>query len=372
MSFELRRDDVSALALGSAVLGTGGGGNSYYGQLVARRVLDDASVVKVIGIEEMEPASYAITSAAVGAPLVCLEKPPSMLALQAGFECVKGALPGSIGAFFAAEIGGLQCMFPLILAAQTGMPLLDGDGMGRAFPEVQMATFAIYGTTPGLPSAVSGDRGLLFDRISEGPQSPETVRESDPPGIAAERFLRRVCAEQGGLIYMTAAFDHPSLMRTLVRGSIELALRIGKAIESARNRNAPAADAIVEVSDGRQFIAGKVVDLERQFRAGHDWGRVRIEGVEGDKGRRAEIDFKNEYLVLRLDDQVVLTVPDLITLIETETGTPVSTDILRPGLRVTVLGLPCSRLLSTERALRSVGPAAFGYDLPYVPLSKSD
>jgi uncharacterized protein len=97
---------------------------------------------------------------------------------------------------------------------------------------------------------------------------------------------------------------------------------------------------------------------------------VRLDGVEEDRGRVAEIAFKNEYLILSLDGEVALTVPDLITLAETETGTPVSTDIVRPGLRVTVLGLPASCLLTTAAALKSVGPGAFGYDLAYVPLRR--
>jgi DUF917 family protein len=84
--------------------------------------------------------------------------------------------------------------------------------------------------------------------------------------------------------------------------------------------------------------------------------------------RRAEIAFKNEYLILKLDEQVALTVPDLITIVETETGNPVTTEILRPGLRVTIVGFPCSPLMRTTQALKAVGPAAFGYDLPYVPL----
>jgi hypothetical protein len=93
---------------------------------------------------------------------------------------------------------------------------------------------------------------------------------------------------------------------------------------------------------------------------------VRVEGVDEDRGHRAEIAFKNEYLIVKLDDEVVLTVPDLIALVETESGTPVSTDILRPGLRVTVLALPASPLLTTPIALKSVGPSAFGYNLPYI------
>jgi|HubBroStandDraft_1064217.scaffolds.fasta_scaffold72724_2 DUF917 family protein len=84
--------------------------------------------------------------------------------------------------------------------------------------------------------------------------------------------------------------------------------------------------------------------------------------------RQARLVFGTHSLVLKLDDAVVLTVRDLIAVVETDAGAPVSTEILRPGLRVTLVGLPCSPLMRTERALRSVGPAAFGYDLPYVAL----
>jgi len=299
MSFEITRHDISALAIGSAVLGTGGGGNSYYGQLAANRLLADDASIRVIGINEMDPVSFAITSAAIGAPLVCLEKPPSLLALQSGFESVRAALKGTVGAFFAAEIGGLQCMFPLLLAAQCGVPLLDGDSIGRAFPELQMSTFAIYGTTHGLPSALSGDRGLLMAGF---PQTRGPRPTSEPPGIELERVLRRVCAENGGLIYMTAAYDYESLHRTLIRGTISLSLKIGREIETARANHEDPEAAICKIAHGKRFVGGKIVDVQRTFRGGHDWGSILIEGVNKDRGRRAAIDFKNEYLILNLDD----------------------------------------------------------------------
>jgi DUF917 family protein len=200
MSFEIRRHDIAALALGSTVLGCGGGGNSYYGQLVASRVLGADSAVRVIDIDEMDPRAFALTSAAVGAPLICLEKPPSMSALRVGVDSAKSLLRESIGAFFAAEIGGLQCMFPLMLAAQTGLPLLDGDGMGRAFPELQMSTFSIYGTTPGLPTILSSDRGVLFDNVAAMLQHLPAVSAASclthPKAIAAIEW-RRTAATTG-------------------------------------------------------------------------------------------------------------------------------------------------------------------------------
>src|SRR5215472_9133632 len=194
MSYAIRRSDVSALALGSAVLGCGGGGNSYYGQLVARRLLSEETAVRVIDVDEMDPGSFAISPAAVGATLVALEKPPSLIALRAGLAAVTPAIKGPLTAFFAGEIGGLQCIFPLLAAAQAGLPLLDGDGMGRAFPELQMTTFSIYGTTRGLPHALSSDRGILPLLPINNHPAPAS---SEPPGIHFERAVRKVCTEEG-------------------------------------------------------------------------------------------------------------------------------------------------------------------------------
>jgi uncharacterized protein len=245
---------------------------------------------------------------------------PSLSALCVSYESITGVLGKRVGAFVTAEIGGLQCMFPLMLAAQTGLPLLDGDGIERAFTEIQMCTFMIYGTTPGLPMALSGDNGLLL--APEVPRADPAYREADgePRGIAVERRLRKICSDNGGLIYMTTTFDLESMVRTLIRGTIGLALALGRAVESARASRTDPIAAIVEVGNGRRFIGGKIIDVERRFRAGHDWGSVSIEGVDADRGRRAEIAFKNEYLILKVDEQVALTVPDLITIAETETG----------------------------------------------------
>ena len=39
------------------------------------------------------------------------------------------------------EAGGVNSLLPLALAARLGLPVIDADGMGRAFPELQMVTF---------------------------------------------------------------------------------------------------------------------------------------------------------------------------------------------------------------------------------------
>ena len=372
MAFEISGSDISALALGSSVLACGGGGNPYYGQLIARRLMAERTV-PVIDIDEMAPGGLAMFTAVMGAPLVGIEKPPSLNALRAAFDAAARSLGNRISAFVAVEVGGAQSMLPLMLAALTGRPLLDGDGMGRAFPEAQMCTFLLYGFSPGLPCACSDDHGLLW-RV---PPLPVTLgkghvggtgRAGRFVGVMLERVFRRYCARKGGWIYFTVTIDQASLQRTLVRGTIRLALDLGRAVEAARINGDDPVDAILQVSAGRRFLRGKIIDVERRFRGGHDWGAVRIEGLDEDRGRQATIAFKNEYVILRIDEAVMLTVPDLITLVETDTGTPITTEVLRTGLRVSILGLRSPPLYHTPEALRVVGPRGFGYDLPFVPL----
>jgi len=373
MSFEITRDDLSALAFGSSVLACGGGGNPYYAQLVAREALAKSGPVTLIGLDELEPEALTLLCANVGAPLVGIERAVSLRALQLGYRTVERAAGDRIRAFVAAEVGGSQSLLPVLLASLAGRPIIDGDFMGRAFPEAQMCTFMIYGATPGVPAAFFDEHEVLFDfpRVKFMPGGIRvggTGRAGRLFGIALERVLRRYTARKGGWIYSIASIDKPSLERTLVRGSMSHALAIGRGVAAARERGDDPIAAVLEIAGGRSLFRGKISDVERRFHRAHDWGTLPIEGLDAHRGQRAEVSFKNEYLVLRVEGEVVLTVPDLISLVESESGHPVTTEVLRPGLRVDVLGFRCSPLYRTPEALRVVGPKGFGYDLPFVPL----
>ena len=105
---------------------------------------------------------------------------------------------------------------------------------------------------------------------------------------------------------------------------------------------------------------------------------MKIEGSNDHDGETVFLDFQNENLLAyttknaRSDgerDKVLAVTPDLITVVDADTGEPITTEALRYGLRVAVLAMPCSPLMSSARALEVVGPAAFKYDaIEYKPL----
>lgn len=127
---------------------------------------------------------------------------------------------------------------------------------------------------------------------------------------------------------------------------------------------------MLSVSGGRKLFSGKGSDIQRRLAGGFARGVLELAGDASDQGSRLVIDFQNENLIARRDDGAILAVvPDLICVIDQDTGEPITTELLCYGLRVAVLGVPAHEMLKTPEALAVVGPAAFGYrDVPYAPL----
>jgi DUF917 family protein len=92
--------------------------------------------------------------------------------------------------------------------------------------------------------------------------------------------------------------------------------------------------------------------------------------MEGHKGDRFQVHFQNENLIGLLDGEPCAMVPDLITVLDRETGRAITTEHLRYGQRVVIIGMPCSPIWRSEAGLALVGPRYFKYDRDYVPLEE--
>jgi DUF917 family protein len=118
------------------------------------------------------------------------------------------------------------------------------------------------------------------------------------------------------------------------------------------------------------LFEGKIVDVERKTVAGFARGEATLEGINDHSGSRMVIQFQNENLVAIRDGRIVCSVPDLISMLDVDTGQPITTEYLRYGYRVVVIGMPASEKWRTPEALGVVGPRYFGYDVDYVPIEK--
>ncbi len=354
--WELCEDDLRPVSVGAAVLGSGGGGNPYIGHLRVRECLRTGNAVEVILPEELDDDALVAVCGAMGSPVVSYEKLPGGDEEPAALRQLERQLGRRVDAVAPFEMGGGNSMAAMVVAASAGVPLIDGDGMGRAFPELQMTSYLIYGA-PSAPSALADERGnvlVLSEVVDAG---------------WLERIARAATVAMGGHAGVaTTPMRGELCKRVIIPRTLSLARAIGDAILAAGRSGVEPSDAVLAVTGGRRHLRGKVVDVERRNTKGFARGSLVLEGSDTDSGRTVRIDFQNENLVVYEDGRPVATVPDLITLLTAERGDPLTTEVVSYGVRADVLILPCHPLLRTPRALEVVGPRAFGLDFDAVLL----
>ena len=126
--------------------------------------------------------------------------------------------------------------------------------------------------------------------------------------------------------------------------------------------------AVLSTEGGVHLFRGKVSDVVRRTTGGFVRGEARIDGVEVFAGQSLIVEFQNEFSLARHDGAVRVTVPDLICVLDSLTGTALGTETIRYGQRVDVLSLPAHPIMTSEAGLRRVGPRAFGYDVDFVSI----
>ena len=140
---------------------------------------------------------------------------------------------------------------------------------------------------------------------------------------------------------------------------------MGRVVHEARRRLEDSIAALVEAEHGALLFRGKIVDIERRATDGFLRGRAQLQGLDGDRGASLELAFQNEFAVAWRDGEVLATTPDIICVMDSESGEAIGTEMLRYGQRVHVIALPPPSLFLTPKGLAAVGPRAFGYDFDY-------
>ncbi len=311
------------LARGAAILGSGGGGAPTYNRLIAQQMIEKYGPVKILSVDELKNDDIVVPVAFMGAPLVALEKIPT----GQEFSAIFSKMTKKPTVLMAAEIGGANAFTPIWVAAMHGLPILDADTMGRAFPELQMSTCTIFDVASS-PAYLADSGGNVVIIHSQNPYKVESLARH----ITIEMGSRAAVA-----IYIMSG---EQAKNSVVSGSISRALEVGQSLQ-------------------KEVIAsGMIKDVNQQVDKGFLIGVACLSTSQGD----FYLDYRNEFLRVRHQEESIILTPDIITLIEQDSGMPITTASLQYGLRVDLVVIKAPAVWYTEKGMALVGPKAFGYE----------
>jgi DUF917 family protein len=350
---ELALDDVEALAVGAWILGTGGGGSPYLGLLNMRRLYGEGHRVSLMSPLDLADEDWVAVVSNMGAPLVGQERLADSRNIARAVEIQQGLLGSRFRAVMSLEIGGGNGIQPLMAAAHLGVPVVDADTMGRAYPEAQMTSVAVGDLRP-YPCVLYDPRGI------------EAVVTKVPSWRWMERVSRKICVELGSIASTCKAPRTGREVRDWgIHFTVTKAIGIGRRVRQAQRHHEDPVEAILDEGHGKLIFRGKVIDVARRTTEGFLRGRALIEGLDEDRGSRLEIAFQNEWVVAWRNEAPIAMSPELICVLDTISGEAFGTETIGYGRRVSVIVLPAPAVFLTPKGLDHVGPRAFGYDLDF-------
>jgi len=347
---KLSEKEIVDLITGCAILGTGGGGSP-------KREAGRSLVL--VSPEELPEEAWVASPYMCGSVSPDQGEGPEELECLTAFEALEDFLGVRFHAVVATEIGGGNTAVAMSVAARKGIPILDADPAGRSVPELEHTTFAIYGIGIA-PLAVATGRGdvVILKEVTGDARAEEIVRTiavlSDDRAGVADHPLR--------------GQDAPG---ALIPGTLSRALDIGSAVRRAREEGKDPVEAAVRAGGGVLLFQGVVGRYDWKIEGGFTVGELELRGQGEFADHSYRIWFKNEHIIAWLDGEADVMAPDLISLLDPETGEAITNPNCKEWMRVGVVGYPAPEAWRTQKGIELLGPGHFGFQVEYRPLEEN-
>lgn len=343
--------EVEDILVGCTILGTGGGGSLDEGLEAVRRAFKKGYEFKLLDFSEVCDDKYYINPYFCGSVSLKEEKKELSNELVMAVEALEEYMGLKFDGVVSIEYGGGNTGQAMAAAAELGKYIVDCDAAGRAVPELQFSTYFVT-DRPIYPFSVTtrfGDVGI-FPRVRDDAR--------------AEALSRFMAVGSEGSVGMA---DHPIkgnlLKESVIPNALSYAGRVGKAQREALEYEKNPIDEIISAAGGVLLFEGAVNDAQWEKKDGFTLGTICIDGADRFKGDSLKIWYKNENMVSWKNDEPYVTCPDLICVVESISGYPITNPNCKNGDKVSVLGFESHDLWKTEKGLSILNPRFFGFDM---------
>jgi uncharacterized protein len=358
MSWQIKKQDIPLVALGAKLIACGGGGDTKSIQNLLMSIMKDEESITVKTIVDLED-EWIVGTGMMGSTIFYNENIPTGIQGSRALKVYESIIEQKIGAIIPVEIGGVNGLEPLLMAYQNNLPVVDGDGMGKAFPELSMTTYHLN-KIPVSPMVLETHDAYTVLQGNEDIQITS---------VKTKNFI----AKSGGYVHFVGFGSNARKMKTsMISGSLNLIYRLGSALmkETSVSEKRKEMMAVFENSlYGKpiSIITGVVTEVSRWFEEGALIGKFTVEGRSSYSNKRMEIEFRNEFIAIK-EKQYRWMTPDLILVLDDEKLSPYNVSEIQIGLAVTIFAVPAPNILRTKDMLELVGPENYGLAVTYQPL----
>lgn len=346
----LKEKALRHVVLGGGLFGAGGGGSVAEGMKIVDRILEYSSGVRLVHPDDLLDDSQGAVIAGMGSPKASLTRVRDVSPRMA-LEILETNVGFSSDFVIPFELGAGNSLNPMLAAVQRSIPMVDGDPVGRAVPEIDMTTFA-YGGVEICPLALANEDGI---QVTVDAKSMEDV----------ERVARAVTTELQGVAAIACyPMNGQTLKSLIIPGTTTLAEQIGTVIAGFRDRGEDPSDTLAADFDGYILGRGQVDAVDGETKGGFDFGVIRMEG-----DIPLTVRFQNENLVAHRGDQLMAVAPDLICAISAD-GTPLTNADVEVGMDLTYLGFRAHPAFRTDKTIAGFRRVieALGIGAEFVPI----
>lgn len=335
--------DLETLRLGASILSSGGGSDPKVGLLSAKHNLEKYGDINLIKVEELSDDAIVAPIAYIGAPAT-YERLHDRYEFDHIFQEIKNYYGKAPNVVMAGEIGGANAFVPFTISGRLNIPVLDADGTGRAFPQIQMVSFSMHNLFPK----------TMFFSDPSGNTAIITTRNNSDNSKMMENIARHVTVSLGSNAAMAfGVFTGKEIKRSVVEGSVSHAIHLGKTLQENT------IEEFVKQTKSTCIGTGIIQKIESQRKNGFLFGKTVI--IDEKSTNKLEIDFQNENIVVRTNGKITGSSPDVITVFDSKTKEPISNGIIKEKMHVNVIVIPGNNMWKTENGLELVGPKAFGF-----------
>jgi len=356
---KIEENDIEYLLKGLSFFATGGGGLPERGRKRLLKALDKG--INIYNENEIDEDSYVLCTFYMGTASPDTDE-TRLKRKKFGFndEIIENPIIEAVNeiekftgidvsALISLETGAGATSGTVSAASILGKKAIDGDYAGRAVPE-------IYQTTPYLFKK-SFIPMAAVDRFGN-----VTIIKEAKNVFSLERIGKMISESSYTSLGMAGILlPFREVKEIYIPNTISRALMVGRILSKENSL-----DELRSIVKYRILFRGKLVKREWIDNEGYMEGYHYFIGKGEYNNKSFKIWFRNENHIGFLDNNVVITSPDLITVLN-ERNEPLNNTSIHESEEVKIIGIVSDNKMRSKEAIDILGPRHFGFDFDYVP-----